>query len=52
LSIKLDAVLSKDRSRLPTDDLSANDFLNAFWSKVEAVRSSTASAPAPTYIEY
>ena len=47
----LDAVLCKDRSRsrLPTDGLSANDFLNAFSSKVEAVRSSTASAPAPTY---
>jgi len=47
----LDAVLCKDRSRsrLPTDGLSANDFLNAFSSKVEAVRSSTASASAPTY---
>ena len=43
----LHAVLCKDRSRsrLSTDGLSANDFLNAFSSKVEAVRSSTASAP-------
>ena len=29
--------------------MSANDFLNAFSGKVEAVRSSTASAPEPTY---
>ena len=46
----LSSVLRKEKTKLPdSDELSADRFSDAFQAKLDRVRSSTASAPPPTF---